>query len=228
PTPPLDFRIRHRSGAWRYLEVTSNNLLDVESVRGIVFTARDVTVRRELQERLMRQAFYDALTGLPNRSLFLDRLATALAQRDRRHELLAVMFIDLDGFKAINDRLGHAAGDELLRGVGQRLELSVRSGDTVSRYGGDEFTVLLTGLTDPGAVHPVARRILAGIHEPFQVGSREVSISASIGVAIGGSPEPRPDDLLRDADIALYRAKALGKRRYVVFDPRLPAPESDC
>ncbi|CAN5214049.1 hypothetical protein BH24ACT23_BH24ACT23_11830 [soil metagenome] len=170
-------------------------------------------------EQATNNAFYDSLTGLPNRVLLLDRLAQALARASRADKRVAVLFCDLDGFKTVNDSLGHAAGDELLAAVARRIEASIRSGDTAARFGGDEFAVLLEDVSDE-EVATASRRILGGMADPFTLGGREVFVSASIGVAFGTDES---EDLLRNADLALYRAKARGKGRFEVFKPEMHA-----
>jgi diguanylate cyclase (GGDEF)-like protein len=167
------------------------------------------------------QAFHDALTGLPNRALFNDRLDHAIARTEREDVPLAVLFCDLDGFKTVNDSLGHAAGDRLLQAVGRRLEASLRPADTVARFGGDEFAILLEDLAEGGAT-AAAGRVLHQLAEPFEIEGRELAVSASIGIA---TPEPGDDAgaVLRNADLAMYRAKARGKGRFETFEPAMHA-----
>ncbi len=171
--------------------------------------------------RLSRQAFYDHLTGLPNRALFVDRLAHAQKASARRKAMVAVLFMDLDNFKVVNDSLGHRAGDRLLVSVAERLEGCVRAGDTVARLGGDEFTVLLEDISGEAAATSTAERIQERLKAPFLVEDREVFVSASIGIVIARNGKPGIDDLLRDADLAMYRAKARGRACYEVFDQSL-------
>ena len=193
------------------------NLLDNPRVRGVVVTSRDVTDRKLLAEQLTRLAFHDPLTGLPNRALYMDRLAHALKRTLRTGEPVAVLFLDLDGFKRVNDSLGHDAGDELLKIAAERVRSSIRPSDTVARLGGDEFTVVLDG-ADAAAAANVAGRLVARLAEPVPLGERAVAIGTSIGVAIKQSSLDQPDDLLRQADAAMYQAKQAGKGRYVVFE----------
>jgi diguanylate cyclase (GGDEF)-like protein/PAS domain S-box-containing protein len=216
--PPLEFRVLHRNGSWRYLEHVANNLLDDPAVRGVVVTSRDVTERKVLEEQLLHQAFHDPLTGLPNRALFMDRLEHALALAHRRGTRVAVMFIDLDSFKAINDSLGHAAGDRLLRVVAQRLKACVRPEDTAARLGGDEFTILVEGVAGVGEVVRIAERMAEILQLPFALEEQEVFVTASTGIALNSTAQEQPADLLRHADLAMYRAKRRGKARYEVFE----------
>ncbi|HEX3560770.1 MAG TPA: diguanylate cyclase [Pyrinomonadaceae bacterium] len=180
---------------------------------------KEVAERRQIEEQLRHNAFHDGLTDLANRALFMDHLQLALA-RAKRHEdyRFAVLFLDLDRFKVINDSLGHVVGDKLLVRIARRLETAVRPGDTVSRLGGDEFTVLLDDLSEAGEAEAVAGRLLEELAMPYNLGGREVFISVSIGIALSTTGYQRPEDILRDADTAMYRAKQLGKARYEVFD----------
>lgn len=174
-------------------------------------------LRRELMERqrseayLAQQAFSDCLTGLPNRALFLDRLKHALARSARHNQSVAVLFVDLDGFKEVNDSFGHAAGDQLLTAAAQRLASHLRREDTLARFGGDEFTILLEGVTSVQDVTCVAERILDSLRTPFTIGTQQVSVMASIGIALSAAGAHEVDALLRQADEALYRAKAQGR-----------------
>jgi len=177
--------------------------------------------REVLEEQLRHRAFYDSLTGLPNRALFLDRIAHAVARSERLHQELAVLFVDLDRFKVVNDSLGHAAGDELLVQVSNRLRGCLRESDTLARLGGDEFTVLLEGASAISDAANAAERILLALREPFVIDGQETFASASIGIAGGPVGRQQSRDLLREADIALYRAKADGRGRYIVYDPRM-------
>jgi diguanylate cyclase (GGDEF)-like protein len=165
-------------------------------------------------EETAHQAFHDPLTGLPNRALFLDRLRLASARAQRSGHRVAVLFADLDGFKTVNDSLGHAAGDQLLVAVGQRFDACVRPSDTVGRFGGDEFAILMEDVRDPIAAARIAQRALEALERPFEVLGREVYVTASIGIAVGNESA---QDLLRNADIAMYEAKGRGKGRYELF-----------
>ena len=222
---PLELRVMHATGEWRIIETAATNLLHEPAVGGIVQNARDVTDRHWLEEELRHQAFYDPLTGLPNRALFMDRLNQALVAKTESDAMVAVMFLDLDGFKVINDSLGHAAGDELLEVVARRVESRLRSHETVSRFGGDEFTILLPRVAHRDLAWQVAEQILAEMSQPVRLEGREVFVSTSIGIAIHERFwfEKNAGDLLREADLALYSAKAAGKSRAVLFDPRMEA-----
>ncbi len=207
---PIEFRAPHKDGSWRYLEHTVNNLLDDPDVRGVVVTSRDITERRELEEQLRHQAFHDPLTGLPNRALFSDRLEQALARTSRGEHYVAVLFIDLDNFKLINDSLGHEMGDQLLVAVAERLEGCLRPEDTIARLGGDEFAVMLEDVTDESDATRAAVRIAEELKPPFVLDQREVISTPSIGIALSASAKDPPEDLLRLADMEMYRAKSNG------------------
>jgi diguanylate cyclase (GGDEF)-like protein len=178
-------------------------------------------------DQLARQAFRDPLTGLPNRALFVDRLSHALTRTERRGELLAVFFLDLDRFKVINDSLGHSAGDQLLVGLSQRLAVCLRPEDTIARLGGDEFAVLLEDVKDASAVTSVAERLGAELQRPFLFQERELFVTVSIGIALTISRRTTPEEILRDADLAMYHAKARGKARYELFDKSMNKPAHD-
>jgi diguanylate cyclase (GGDEF)-like protein len=172
---------------------------------------------QESLTRLEHQAFHDSLTKLPNRALFTDRLQHALDRMTRRHESIAVLFLDLDEFKPVNDTFGHDTGDRLLIEVGKRLQSCLRPEDTIARLGGDEFTVLLEDITDVRYAIRVAERIAEALKEPFRLDGNEASVTASIGIAVGTGRESSPDNLVRSSDQAMYAAKRSGKARYVVF-----------
>jgi diguanylate cyclase (GGDEF)-like protein len=193
--------------------------LDADTLERAIRYAAD---HRRSVERLQHGALHDALTGLPNRTLFLDRLEQALrrARRQGPGSGAAVLFLDLDRFKIVNDSLGHQAGDQLLQAVALRLDAALRPGDTVARMGGDEFTVLLEDLTDAREATVVAERVLATLADPFTIAGRELFVSASIGIALGRADHD-PEELIRDADVAMYRAKAGGKARHAVFDAQM-------
>lgn len=189
-------------------------------------TARDITDRMEAEAFINFQAYHDLLTRLPNRSLFKDRLSVAITQAGRNSSRLAVMFIDLDRFKIINDSLGHTMGDRLLQAVSQRLLQCVRKGDTLSRFGGDEFTLLLPEVQDDAATTQVAEKILESLREPFQLSGHEIYVGASIGIAMFPDGGKTLDTLIKNADIAMYRAKNIGKDGYQLYSPEMHAGTS--
>jgi diguanylate cyclase (GGDEF)-like protein/PAS domain S-box-containing protein len=189
----------------------------------MVGTVHDITERKALQEQLEYQALHDALTGLPNRALFMDRLQHALVRAWRRKGEVAVLFMDLDNFKVVNDSLGHDAGDSLLAAVAERLRARLRPEDTAARLGGDEFVILLEDLTDVGEATRVAERIAEALRTAFVLNRREVFVTASIGVVLSDDARKEPADLLRNADLAMYRAKHAGRARYEVFEEQMSA-----
>jgi diguanylate cyclase (GGDEF)-like protein/PAS domain S-box-containing protein len=215
-----EFRLRHRDGSWRTVECVTSDLLDDPSVHGLVLTAHDVSDRRALEEQLTHQAFHDALTGLPNRALLADRAAHALQRAKRSPSEIALLFLDVDDFKTINDSLGHSAGDELLVEVAARLRRSLREVDTAARLGGDEFAVLLEGADGVAGVSAVADRLLEEVAKPILLGSTQVLMRASIGLVFG-EPGQTVGELLRSADIAMYQAKRQGGHRYEIFEPHM-------
>ncbi|MFL5959155.1 MAG: EAL domain-containing protein [Gaiellaceae bacterium] len=216
----LVFRVLDASGGWRALEAHVSDLRTDRQVRGIVFNARDVTERTQLEEELTRQAFHDTLTELPNRALFRDRLDHALTRSQRSAEPLAVLLVDLDGFKQINDSLGHDAGDQVLQEVARRFLASVRAADTVARFGGDEFAILVEGAEEQQAIG-AANRLFEHLAAPVSVAGRELVLSASIGIVVRGGRTATGEDLIRHADIAMYAAKENGRARYEVFQDEM-------
>jgi diguanylate cyclase (GGDEF)-like protein/PAS domain S-box-containing protein len=205
-------RYRHKDGSWRWLLWSARCDGEVWYA-----AARDVTDRMWLE----RQALHDPLTKLPNRLLLMDRAHQALARLHRGKGPIALLFIDLDGLKAINDSLGHAVGDLLLVSVAERLAEMLRDSDTVARLGGDEFVILAEDLESDREALAVAERVVRGLEEPFEVGSIEVGMFASVGVSVSRDPEADPEDLLREADVAMYRAKRAGGHRLELFDEEL-------
>jgi len=218
------FRFEHRmksaDGSWLWVLTRGLAVRGVDgSPSRMAGSQSDITARKRAEEKLQHDALHDDLTGLANRVLFMDRLACALADFERAQEhQFAVLFFDLDRFKNVNDSLGHPLGDKLLKGIAQRLEHYLRPGDTLSRIGGDEFAILLNRINDiPGAIH-VAERIQELLGMTFSIEGNEVFVTASIGIAHSATGYRSPDEILRNADIAMYRAKAAGKARYEVFD----------
>ena len=219
--PPIEYRVRAADDSWRRLEVILSNRLNDPQMAGVVVNVRDVTESKALEDRLRYQAFHDPLTDLPNRELFLDRLDHALARTERRRSRwVAVLFVDLDDFKVVNDSLGHEAGDRLLVAVAERLKGCLRPEDTIARFGGDEFTVLLEDVEGPEEAVRVAERIIDEVRAPFVLEEREFYARASVGIALGEDRTKEPEDLLRDADTAMYWAKDKGLG-YSMFDPTM-------
>ena len=220
-TANFECRVGHADGSWREVDTVMTNLLDDPEVEAIVLNSRDVTDRRSLERTLNRQAFHDSLTGLANRALFVDRVTHALDRAERQAGPVAVLFLDIDDFKMVNDSLGHPAGDQLLVAVADRLKASIRPGDTVARFGGDEFALLLESGQMPEAAHVVARRVAEALKAPIRIGTADVTVRSSIGIALGQPPVDLPDGLLRDADLAMYMAKHNGKGRFEMFRPAM-------
>ena len=215
-----EVRYSHKQGKEVWAHLGMSLVRDGQAnPRHLIFQIQDITDRKRAEEQLLHDAFHDALTGLPNRALFMDHVKMAI-QRSRRNgeRLFAALFLDLDRFKIINDSLGHMVGDQLLVGIAHRLEACLRPGDTVARLGGDEFTILLEDLAEEEDAIDVARRVQEAVSQPFNIGGHEVFTTVSIGIALSATGYERAEDLLRDADTAMYRAKMLGKKRHVVFD----------
>lgn len=238
----LEYRIRHKDGTWRDLESTSSAIPGADGeVEGLVIVNRDITERKRAEALLEHRAFHDGLTNLPNRALLLDRLQRAIAVSRRHRDFkFAVLFIDIDEFKVFNDSLGHTAGDELLIQIARRLTTCLRGADTVSRGvlttaqhslsdntvarpGGDEFIVLAAELRDPSDAIRMSERIQERLAVPFSVSNQEIVISASIGIAFSSNNNAEAEEVLRDSEIAMYRAKESGKARYEVFDNGMQA-----
>src|SRR5882724_2963028 len=221
----MEKRLVHKNGdiIWVLLSVTGVHHVGQPSLN-FIFQIQDITDRKRAEERLVHDAFHDALTGLPNRVLFMDHLKQSLGRaRGRKHLPFAVLFLDFDRFKLINDSLGHMVGDQLLIAIAGRLKANIRPGDTVARLGGDEFTILLEGLNQSNEVEVVAARLLKSLSLPFNLSGHEVFTTASIGIAHSTMGYQYAEDMLRDSDIAMYRAKTLGKARFEIFDPTMHA-----
>ncbi len=219
----IEHRMRHRDGSYLWMLGRGIELCDEDGrATRIAGSLSDITERKKVEGQLLHDAFHDPLTGLANRALFLDRLGLSLARAKRRPDFhFAVLFFDLDRFKLINDSLGHLLGDRVLTATARRLETCVRPGDTVARLGGDGFAVLLEDLRNPSDVEMLTRQIEERLAASLHLDSNEVYVSASIGIAFGSGGYERPEEILRDADAAMYRAKALGRARYEVFNEAL-------
>jgi diguanylate cyclase (GGDEF)-like protein/PAS domain S-box-containing protein len=221
---PFEFRFRCANGHYIFAEAVRTNLEQDPNVRGVVLNIRDISERKGFEEQLRHQAFHDKLTGLANRALFQDRVAHALDRHRRDSDSISVLFIDLDDFKTVNDSLGHACGDQLLRECGERLRGCLRPADTPARFGGDEFAILLEDSDGTSHVE-IADRIMRAFEPPFLLEDKEVFVRASIGIATARDEEfasmHGPDALLRNADTAMYIAKERGKARFEVFEPAM-------
>jgi diguanylate cyclase (GGDEF)-like protein/PAS domain S-box-containing protein len=219
----LECSLTHRDGTSLRFEIQHTDLLHDEHVRGVVLNSRDVSERKAFEDQLQHQAFHDPVTNLANRALFSDRVEHALVRAQRGFADIAVLFIDLDDFKTVNDSLGHAAGDLVLQEVGRRLKLAVRPTDTVARFGGDEFAVLLDGVADSSESADAASRILRSLESPLEIDGKQVFPRASMGIYLvdrqGEAPEAA--ELLRNADVAMYMAKRDSKGSYRVFEPTM-------
>ena len=211
----LEYRMRHQDGRWVDIEALASVHDDGAS---LVLTMRDMTERKAFEGQLAHQAFHDALTGLPNRVLFHDRLTHALTRRSEDASTVAVLLLDLDDFKTVNDSLGHEAGDEVLVEVADRIRSCIRSGDTPARLGGDEFAILLEGVSDVGEAVETGLRIIAALGRPLRLQDRGLSTTGCIGIALGLPQISEADELLRDADTAMYAGKAVGRGRVQVFE----------
>jgi diguanylate cyclase (GGDEF)-like protein/PAS domain S-box-containing protein len=216
----LELSVRHRSGRMCQAETTVTNLLDEPSVGGLVLNISDISERKTLEDQLVYSAFHDSLTTLANRALFRDRVDETLRAEEMRRRGVGVLFLDLDGFKQVNDLLGHASGDLLLVQVAERLRSCVRPTDTVARLGGDEFAVLLHD-ADDAVAEDVAQRITGSLRDPFRVDHQEIHVRGSVGLAIATADVSDADRLLRNADLAMYRAKAAGEGGFERYDPEM-------
>ena len=219
---PLECALAGRDGTVRQFEILFTNLVDDEHVGGILLNARDVSERKEFEAELAHQAFHDPVTGLANRAMFAEQVRQAIARSRRDDRSPAVIFLDLDDFKTVNDSLGHAAGDEVLVEFARRLDDSVRGADIAARFGGDEFAVLLENVDESQAAADAAQRILELLARPMQAGLRQVTLSGSIGISVFAPGDQRSaDELIRDADAAMYIAKQDGKSGYRLFEPAM-------
>ena len=216
----MEMRLRHKFGreVWVLSSVSLASQNHSQAAH-LIFQVQDITDRKLAEQRLQHDAFHDALTGLPNRAMFLDHLKLAIARSQRREgQGFAVLYLDLDRFKVINDSLGHTIGDQLLIGIARRLEVCLRPGDTVARLGGDEFVLLVEDLKGEAEAICVAERVQNEVQAPFELNGREVYATVSIGIASSWTSYQTPEDIVRDADTAMYRAKQHGKARHEIFD----------
>jgi len=216
-----------RDGTAVPVEYASSPVVEDGRVTGTVVTMIDITRRKEIEARMAHLAYYDQLSGLPNRAMFMERLGQALARGQGSDRAVAVLFLDLDNFKVINDSLGHGVGDRLLAAVAERLRASVRAGDTAARLGGDEFAVLLADMGDEAEARMAADRVFSSLRAPVTIDAHEVCASVSIGVAASAAGSETAEEMMRHADLAMYRAKANGKARYAVFDREMATDAMD-
>jgi diguanylate cyclase (GGDEF)-like protein/PAS domain S-box-containing protein len=218
-----ELRLRDRRGDWHWFDVWATNRVDDPSVGGVVANLRDITERKLFEEQIAHQAYHDQLTGLPNRSAFIAQVQSVIEHPAKRATRTAVLLLDIDRFKVVNDSLGHELGDRLLAELADRLRASVRPGDYIARVGGDEFTMLLTELHSPDDAVRVAQRVSLALRDPLSIGAREIVVTASIGITVHHGteegPAVAPGDLLRQADLAMSVAKERGRARWEVYDP---------
>jgi diguanylate cyclase (GGDEF)-like protein/PAS domain S-box-containing protein len=214
-------RVRHRDGSWRHVEFIGTDQFDNPAIGGFVLNIRDVTERKLLEQQLRHQALHDPLTRLANRTRFSDRLEHALLRNARTGHAVAVLFMDLDNFKGVNDSLGHSAGDALLTQVAERVQACIRPVDTVARLGGDEFAILLEDVRGIDDATTVTDRIFEALDAPFQLEGKELVVRASVGIAVSNGSASDAESLLRNADVAMYVAKSAGKGCYRVFEPSM-------
>ena len=226
-----EWRIRHEDGSIRHVEALASNRMAQDGLNGLVVTARDVEQRKALEAQLHHQAFHDPLTHLPNRAMFYDRVELALARQVGGDRLIALLFCDLDDFRGLNEELGHAVGDAVLEEAARRLRGCLRAADTAARLGGDEFGILLEGVSGPNEPVQIAQRILAAFAEPFYLRTGPVRVRCSLGVAVSAPSQRGSDEILRQADLAMYAAKRNGKERWELYgeemDDRHPGDRED-
>ena len=215
------YRVRHRDGSILWFETTTRAVGSAGEPGELISVSRDISSRKRVEEQIEHQAYHDALTGLPNRLLFRDRLTVALAQARRTQSILAVMFLDLDRFKNVNDTLGHSLGDELLKAVAARLRSALREGDSIARMGGDEFTVLMTDLGTSDGAATIAQKLIDAISQPMRIEGHDLFITTSIGIAVYPSDGDSAEVLLKNADHAMYRAKEAGRNSYQLCTPAM-------
>ncbi len=224
---PVLMRFRHADGSWIHLEALGNNLLEHPGIRGIVLTSRDVTERRRAEERVQYLANYDVLAGLPNRFLMQDRLTQVIAHAHRNRLRVALMYIDLDRFKVVNETLGHYVGDALLKQAAERVRKSTRDADTVGRVGGDEFTIVFPNVTSLQTLSAAAAELLGELAKPFPSDGQELFVSASVGISIYPDDAGSVDELIKHADAAMSSAKHLGRNNFQFFTPGMNQEAQD-
>ena len=222
PSSGIEIEVMKKDGTMTVVEMSVSLILDAKGHEvGFRNLIRDVTERKRSEETIRRLAYHDPLTGLPNRLLFTDRLNMAITRAKRNRQYLAVMMLDLDYFKEINDTLGHHMGDRLLHAVGSRLTELLRKGDTIARMGGDEFLILLPEITNVEVTTTIAQKIVESFQSFFVIDNRELHITTSIGIAIYPNASDDVENLIKHADIAMYRAKGSGRNNYQLFTPEM-------
>src|SRR5690606_36203620 len=220
--PPFDTIRLNKNGKPIDVSLSCAPIRDRQNrIRGIAYISRDITERKRMEEQLHHDAFHDRLTGLANRTLFIDRLNHVIERAHRYGDYYAVFVLDIDNFKLINDTMGHLVGDQLLQGFSSRVQEVLRPVDTLARFGGDEFTLILEEVGNPDIVTHIAERIQDTLKTPFILDKQEVRIGSSVGITMGDRHYSHPDEVLRDADLALYEAKRRGKSQYVIFDTHM-------
>jgi diguanylate cyclase (GGDEF)-like protein/PAS domain S-box-containing protein len=224
PSSGIEIEVRKKDGTMKVVEISVSLILDARGKEvGFRALVRDVTERKKSEETIRRLAYHDALTGLPNRLLFTDRLNMAITRAKRNKQYLAVMILDLDYFKNINDTLGHHMGDRLLQAVGSRLTDLLRKGDTIARMGGDEFLILLPEISSVGVTKTIAQKIVEAFQSPFVIDDRKLHITTSVGIAIYPDVSDNVETLIKNADIAMYHAKGSGRNNYQLFTSEMTA-----
>jgi diguanylate cyclase (GGDEF)-like protein/PAS domain S-box-containing protein len=219
----MELRARHHDGSWRWVDATATNLLHDRAVGGLVINYRDITDRKALEEQLRHQAFHDPLTGLANRALLKDRIDHALSHRREGTSVSAVMLMDIDDFKLLNDSLGHEAGDSALAAVAGRLSDVLRPADTAARLGGDEFAIFVEDISSPDEAVRIGERVLTAVQKPLELGNRRLSLRSSLGVALAEPGKQASDELLRNADVAMYRAKSQYRGGLALYESAMHA-----
>jgi diguanylate cyclase (GGDEF)-like protein/PAS domain S-box-containing protein len=219
----MELRARHHDGSWRWVDATATNLLHDQAVGGLVINYRDITDRKALEEQLRHQAFHDPLTGLANRALLKDRIDHALSHRRVGTSVSAVMLMDIDDFKLLNDSLGHKAGDAALAAVAGRLSEVLRPADTAARLGGDEFAIFVEDISSPDEALRIGERVLTAVQKPLEFGNRRLSLRSSLGVALAERGKQASDELLRNADVAMYRAKSQHRGGLALYESAMHA-----
>jgi PAS domain S-box-containing protein/diguanylate cyclase (GGDEF)-like protein len=224
---PIEYRVQYRDGSWHYLEAIVRNLLDDSRVRGVLVTSRDITERKRYEDQIIRHAFSDPVTELPNRALFMDRLSHALDAISRRSVQIAVMLLDFDDYQSLSEELGAGRSERLLVGIAERIRERLRGGDTVARLPGYQFGLLFEDMPHARGVERIAQRVLAAFDRPVSLDGEQVSLRARLGIAVAQAASAGPTGLLQEAEAALYRAKAAGQAQFTIFEADMSAAPAD-